>query len=376
MNESKEIIVRAAVKADTIAIADVLRNEGLSLPPANNQQLVIDHWERLWDKNPYYKQMDATVFYGWVLEQGSTIVGFFGYLPRVYYLEQKKVTVYIASNWAILKPFRKFAYLLCDAFFNSYPNQLKLTTTAITPTGKIFSMFKGKQFPDPSMHAAYVIPLRIEKLVKTKFPVSPVIYSLLRPLLLAGNFFLPVSFQSRVLWSGGKLTRFMIEDLPADFEQFWLTYLKQTKGLLASRDTETMRWVYADVKKENRKHLFIYRSGNDQSIHGYASLIEEPVVMNPEIKRYKIGDILALSDSAKRKMIRELIRYSLLNGADLLEIHLVGNVNRKDIPSYHIERKTASFPVYYHTQDAELSVLLSNNNNWLLTPYDGDTILG
>ena len=75
-------------------------------------------------------------------------------------------------------------------------------------------------------------------------------------------------------------------------------------------------------------------------------------------------------------MIRELIRYSLLDGADLLEIHLVGNVNRNDIPSFHIERKTASFPVYYHTQDPQLSQLLSSKENWLLTPYDGDTILG
>ncbi|NCU05644.1 MAG: hypothetical protein GXC73_16865 [Chitinophagaceae bacterium] len=372
----KEIVVRAAVKEDTIAIADVLRNEGLSLPPATNPQLVIDHWERLWDNNPYYKQVDADVFYGWVLEQGDTIVGFFGYLPRLYYLDQKKVTVYIASNWAILKPYRKFAYLLCDAFFNSYPDHLKLTTTAIAATGKIFSMFKGKQFPDPTMNVAFVVPLRTEKLVKTKYPNLSVIFPLLKPFFAVTNFMLPVSFQSRFRRASVRLTQFEIENLPSDFEQFWKRYLQQTMGLLAARDPETMKWVYADVKKEKRKRLFICRSEIDQSIQGYASLIEEPVVLNPEIKRYKIGDLLVLSDLLKKSMITELIRYSLLDGADLLEIHLVGTVSRNDIPYFHTERKTASFPVYYHTQDTQLSMLLSSNKNWILTPYDGDTILG
>ncbi len=376
MSESKEIIVRPAVKEDTIAIADVLRNEGLSLPPESNPQLVIDHWERLWDKNPYYKQFDADVFYGWVLEQGGAIVGFFGYLPRVYYLNQKKITVCIASNWAILKPYRRFAYLLCDAFFNSYPDQLKFTTTAITPTGKIFSMFKGKQFPDPSMRYAYVIPLRVEQLLKTKFSLSPFLYSLVKPLLLTTNLLLPVSFQSRFRSASKAFIQFNIENLPPDFENFWLRYLQQSKGLLASRDPETMKWVYADVKKENRKRLFIYRSSKDQHILGYASLIQEPVIINANIKRYKIGDLLALSDIVKKKMIRELIRYSLLDGADLLEVHLVGTVSRNDIPSFAIQRETSSFPVYYHTQDQHLSSLLSHKDNWLLTPFDGDTILG
>ena len=373
---TSEITVRPAAKKDTIAIADVLRNEGLSLPPAANVQLVTDHWERLWDKNPYYQELDADVFYGWVMEQDEKIVGFFGYLPRVYFLNQKKITVYIASNWGVLKPYRRFTYLLCNAFFNSFPQQLKLTTTAITPTGKIFTMFKGKKFPDAELNQAYVIPFKLEKLLRIKLSTAPVLYTIAKPFLQLLNFIMPVAFQCRFFWKKQVVQQINSEELPADFEEFWQSYLQQSNGLLASRSLQTMQWVYADVKKENRKRIFLYRSKESNQILGYASLILEPVVTSPDMKRYKIGDLLALNEQVKKEIIQQLISYSFFDGADLLEVHLVSTLTRNEIPSINFVRTTPAFPVYYHTADKELEQLLSKKENWHFTPYDGDTILG
>lgn len=137
-----------------------------------------------------------------------------------------------------------------------------------------------------------------------------------------------------------------------------------------------MKWVYADVKKEDRKRIFLYRSKQNNQILGYASLILEPVVTSPDVKRYKIGDLLALNETAKKEILKQLISYSFYDHADLLEIHLVGNINRNEIPSFNVVRITPSFPVYYHTADKELEQLLSEKKNWEFTPYDGDTILG
>lgn len=376
MTSSSHIAVRPATKEDTIGIANMLRDEGLSLPPATNPQMVIDHWERLWDNNPYYKEFDTPVFYGWVLTEGENIHGFFGYMPRVYYLNGKKITVQVSTNWGIHKPYRRFAYSLCDAMFNGFPEDLKITTTAITQTGKIFSMFQSKRYPDPDFEYAYVVPLRIEKLVKHQFAKFPWLYTLGQPVLKLLNYVLPVSFQSKLIWNTKKLQQVSIDDLPPEFEQFWEACLQQSKGLIASRSIETMKWIYADIKKENRKHIFLYRNPDDQTIEGYASLILEPVVTNPEIKRYKIGDILWLSEKSKQELLKGLIIYALSNGADVLEVHLAGFIQQKDIPAFTIKRKTASFPVFYHTTNEVLQKILSEKSNWHFTAYDGDTILG
>lgn len=376
MIDASEIKIRPAVKADTIAVADVLRFVGLTLPPKENTQMVIDHWERLWDNNPSYKEVEEEIFYGWVLEHHDKIVGFFGFFPRVYYLNGKKISIMIATNWGILKPYRSFTSMLCDAFFLTSPNRIKLATTAIIPTGKIYERYGGKRFPDQELNHAFLIPFRLEKMIRFKFARLPWLYSFAKPVLLLSNYLLPSSFQCRLFWKNRGLTEIKIEDLPDDFEAFWHEYLRQSKGFIASRGAEVMKWVYADIKKENRKRLFIYRSPENNNLLGYASLIIEPVAKDPEIKRYKIGDILALTDEIKKQLIKQLISYAYHDNADLMEIHLVGTITRKDIPTYNILRTTPSFPVYYQTADKELDVFLSDRKNWNFTPYDGDTILG
>lgn len=376
MIDASQIAVRPATKEDTIGIADMLRQEGLSLPPADKPQMVIDHWERLWDHNPYYKEFDVPVFYGWVLTEGSRIVGFFGYMPRVYYLQQKKITLYVSTNWGIHKQYRRFAYSLCDAMFNGFSEHLKLTTTAITQTGKIFSMFQSKRYPDPGFEYAHVVPLRLEKLVKDKFGKVSWLYPFAKPFFKLINYVLPVSVMSHLAWNKKSIQQITIDELPEDFEFFWEACLQHSNGLIASRSISTMKWVYADVKKENRKRIFLYRDPKTQKIEGYASLILEPVVKNPAIKRYKTGDILWLTEQAKQELMKGLIAYAVKDGADVFEVHLVGAIKKEDIPAHSIIRKTASFPVFYHTGNKELELFLSERQNWHFTPYDGDTILG
>lgn len=375
---TSQVTVRAATKDDTIGIANMLRDEGLSLPPFDKPELVMQHWERLWDDNPYYKEFNESVFYGWVLTDGDSIVGFFGYMPRVYYLHGKKITVQVSTNWGIHKQYRRFAYSLCDAMFNGCANDLKITTTAITQTGKIFSMFQSKRYPDNDFEHAYVIPLRLDKVVKQKFesrvragfiPAIGFIARCLNPLL-------PVVLKSRFLRWNNLLEQITIDALPDDFELFWEQCLEQSTGLIASRSPATMKWVYADVKKEDRKRIFLYRNAATKVIEGYASLILEPVVSYPELKRYKVGDLLFLTDEAKACLLKGLISYALEDRADVLEVHLVASVKQTDIPAYTIQRKTASFPVYFHTTNTELEAFLLEKGSWHFTPYDGDTILG
>lgn len=376
MIEAKDMTVRVARKADTIAIADLLRSLGLSMPAANEEEMVFAHLERLWDLNPAYTELPEPVVYGWVMEHQQQVVGFFGYFPRIYYLRGEKLSIMVATSWGILKPYRLFTSLLCDAFFSSHPNRIKLGTTAIVPTGKIFERYGAKRFPDPALNHAFSIPFRLEKLARLSLASRPWLYRIAKPFLQAGNYLLPSCFQCKWFWKQRGLYEISIKELPADFETFWQTCLEQTGQMIASRSAATMQWVYTDVRKLNRKRIFLYRSPDNQELLGYASLVLEPVPKDPAIKRYKIGDLLFLNDEVKRQMIRGLICYARNDGADLLEFHLLSQVQRSDIPTFNLQRTTPSFPVYYHTLNGEIGHYLNNPANWMFTPYDGDTILG
>lgn len=376
MIEANDISVRVAGKADTIAIANLLRSLGLSMPSANEEEKVLAQWERLWDQNPAYTELPEPVVYGWVMEHQQQVVGFFGYFPRIYYLNKQKLSIMVATSWGVLKPYRLFISLLCDAFFQSYPGRVKLGTTAIVPTGRIFERYGAKRFPAPELNHTFLIPFRLEKLARLQFASRPWLYKLVNPFLHAGNYLLPSFFQCKWLWNKQGLTEIGVHELPADFEIFWQTYLQRTPQMVASRSIATMQWVYADVQNLNRKRLFLYRSPGNQELLGYASLVLETIPKAPDIKRYKIGDLVFLNEEVKQQLIRGLIAYARMDGADLLEFHLVSSVQRRDIPTFALKRTTASFPVYYHIEDQEVDHFLSNRNNWMFTPYDGDTILG
>ena len=376
MIHEHDIVIRSAVKEDMIPVSDLLRDLGLSLPPANNPVKIQAHWDRLWNFNPYYLDFNEDVFYGWVMLHRNEVVGFFGTIPRVYFLNGVKIPVAIASNWGVKKEYRKFTNLLCEAFFNSDQGKLKLVTTAIKPTGKIFERFNGKRMPDKQLCEVYMIPFRMEKLAKIKFSKTPLLYAIMKPFLLFFNYFMPWAIKNKFAGRNNNLSEIDINQLPDDFEIFWNEYLAKTKGFIASRSVSIMKWVYSDVKNDSQKKIFLYRSAFDQRIIGYASLIEEPVHNIRDIKRYKIVDLLVLSERNKKEILKELVYYTYRIKADILEVHLPGMIHRKEIPGLNFLRKVPSFPVYFHSTDVQIFHVLDHIENWNISLYDGDTSLG
>lgn len=374
MSMNSGVFVRPATKEDTLQIADMLREEGLSLPSKNDSHLVKKHWERLFELNPFYKVFPKKEFIGWVMFDNNKVVGFFGVIPRIYILNNQPVEVYVGSNLGIVKAYRKFAYLICEPFFNMNPESIKITTTAIDSTGKIFKMFKGKVYPDADIINTLFIPFRFENLILTKFKLFDKKYNFLRKTLSIFNYFNPAFIKSFFFKSN--IISELVNSIPDEFDIFWQTYLKNYSGFIASRDLDSMRWVYEDVRNDNRKKIFLYRNKQNGDIIAYASLIEEPISLNKNLIRYKIADLLYLDPNHKKSIIKHLIKFCISQRADLLEFHLTPDVSKNDIPVFTFSRKTAYFPVLFHTQNKEIEFLLSQKDFWKISPYDGDTILG
>lgn len=372
MIDANEISIRPAAKEDMVEVCALLRELGLTLPPAHEVEKVKAHINRMWDNNPYYNEFNGPVFYGWVMMHHNDLVGFFGTVPRIYYLKGEKIPVSIASNWGVKKEYRTFTGMLCDAYFNQNPIALKLVTTAIKPTGKIFERYKGKRAPDTMLDSVYMVPYNIGKLVRLKLKSRK--FSVLSSLSKLADI-LPVWKLQYRYKHDTCLQEVDINDLPKDFDSFWQTYLGNTNGFIASHDMATMKWVYGYGKRELVKKVFVYRDATG-TISGYASLIDEPIVNDTPLKRYKIGDLLALTPGVKRAMLKALIRHAYDMKADVLEVHVPNTIHKHEIPGFTLKRIVPSFPVFYHSSDDRINVILNEPDNWNLSPYDGDTSLG
>jgi len=367
MINSDEISIRLATDKDGLEICKLLKKLGLQLPDDTNG--MISHWKRTWEQNPYYQTFKEEIVYGWVMEHNGRIVGFFGSIPRVYKLNSKLFRVSIASQWGVEKDFRSFTSLLCDRYFKENTLPLKLVTTAIKPTGRIFERYGGNKIPNENLGLVYMIPISLLKLISLKFKsnVAKSFFDIL-------NNIFPWKFQYKIIRKNKNISEIRIESPPHDFDIFLNNFCDQRTGLVALRTTEIIKWHSSDNTNKSQKKHFVY-SENEKTI-GYASITWEYLKNDLNILRFKIIDVLALSLKVKKLILKELIRYTYQNKADILEIHHPGMIAKNEIPSLLVlQRKHNHFPLYYQTSDENLEEILKQENNWNMSPFDGDTSL-
>lgn len=367
MTENKDIQIRLAEREDAREISVLLKKLGLNLP--NEIEKINQHWDRLWKNNPYYSYFNEKTLYGWVMLHNNNIVGFFGCIPRIYFLNSKPIPVAIASQWGVEKEYRTYTGLLCDKFFNENPIALKLVTTAIKPTGKIFEKYGGHKVPVAELDKVIMIPINLFKLIIHKYNKSIKKY-----LFKFLNYLIPWKLQFQLINKNKNISEIDFFSLPSDINEFFERYFKNVKGLVAYRSSDILKWYYSGGNRELTKKIFVY-SLNNKTL-GYASIINEPIKDNLELKRYKIIDLIAENTQIKKEMIKELIRISNETKIDILEIHHAGTISKDEIPAFALNREYSQFPLYYQTTDNLVDNLLKDKNNWNISPFDGDTCLG
>jgi len=367
MTEKKDIKIRLAKREDAFKVSALLSKLGLNVPIENEK--INNHWDRLWDKNPYYSVFHEEILYGWIMEHDERIVGFFGCFPRIYCLDSKFISVAIASHWGVEKEFRAYTNSLCEKFFNENPISLKLVTTAIKPTGRIFEKFGGHKVPIPEMETVYMIPINLSKLIIHKYNNSSLKY-----IFTILSYFIPWKLQFSFIFKNHNIKEINIDSLPNDINAFFEHRIKKTSGLIACRNKEVLEWFYQEGNLTLSKKMFLYIKNNKTL--GYASIIDEPIKDNLNLKRYKIIDLVAENSQIKKEIIRELVRYAYKMNIDVLEIHQPGMIEKKDIPVITMQRKSPQFPLFYQTTEKELNELLKSKNQWNIMPFDGDTCLG
>lgn len=366
MIKESDILIRVAKREDTLEIANLLKRLGLVLP--HEPEDLLKHWNRLWDDNPYYTYFTDAVHYGWVMEHNKVIVGFFGSIPRVYQFNQELIPVAIGSHWGVEKEYRAFTKLLSERFFNDNPVSLKLTSTAIKPTGRIYEAYGGHKVPLPELAKVYMIPISLFKLVGLKFKASA-----LKKFIRGLQFLIPWKWLFAWRSYDPSLIELNLADAPEDFAALLDRDIKKTDGLVAYRNLDLLHWFYTNTQGGLDKKLYVYRV-NNVSV-GFVSLVYEPIKEDNSIIRAKIIDLVADSSHYKKIILKALLRPLYEAKVDVIEIHCPGTIKREDIPSVVFERQHAQFPFYYHTDDPKLTVALQSPQNWNPSPFDGDTAL-
>lgn len=366
--------VRKATRDDAVPISDLLHRLGLTPPAKDEQEKIRVLWDWLWEDNPYYTYFDEEKLYGWVMEDQGRIVGYFGCIPRVYHLDGEAIRVAVGTRWGVEKPYRTHTYLLSDAFYANNPIDLKITTTAIKPSARIFEKYGGIRMPIERLGTIFMVPLDPAVLIDYAVHNGPR-WKYLLGKLAAFPFRLinPVGWLQRQITADPNFQNVSLESLGADHAAFWAKYLAATKGLIGTRDPELVKWYYKGSADRNPVKCFVYREGSE--VTGLAVLSDEPAKGYDRLKRYKVVDLITLNPALHRRMVRQLIRRSRLDGAHILEFHLLGMVDPKVLPFYTITRKPSQFPAYYQCTDADLLERLKPSEQWHVSPFDADTCL-
>jgi hypothetical protein len=367
MIDRSDLVIRAAEESDGLEACRLLKRLGLTLP--DTDQEIWQHWKRLWKRNPYYRLFDEQIQYGWVMEHNKRIVGFFGSIPRIYYWNSKPVPVSIASQWGVEKDYRAHTSLLCDEYFKRNACDLKLVTTAIKPTGRIFERYGGKRVPNDDLALVYMIPIGLFKLMGAGVN-SPFLKSVFRRL----NGWWPRMPQYAFIRKNKNIRQIQVDSLPSDLDRFFREDHTNVRGLVAARSTEILRWHAAGGEKKPQKVYFAY--SEIDRIQGYAAISLGAIPDQPDILRVKIIDLIAESKSIRKSLLKELIRYAYRKKADIVEIHHPGFCERSDIPfRVVLKRRHRHFPLFYQVGDGRLKEELSHPKNWNIAPFDGDTSL-
>lgn len=373
MIAEQDLVVRPATADDMPGACALLHELGLSWPSPEDADAQRNAIDRLWRQDPFFAMSGEPVFYGWVMLHEARIVGFFGSVPRAYLLDGAPISVSIASNWGVRKEYRAFTRLLSDAYFQHNPIDLKLVTTGIAPTGRIFDRYGGHRAPVPRLDQVYIVPFKPGRLAGLALP------SMWRVALRPLQVLMDVVPLWR--WGARRAPVALLQEhaegrLPDDFQRFWEQIGAQAKGLVAVRDAANVSWVHGEGRARRRKRIFVLRSRGDGPIEAYASLVEEPIAQDAGFQRWKIGDLLSLSERDRTTMLTALIQLARRSGCHALEFHLPGSIAREDIPAFTFQRKVPAFPVHYHCASERTATALRDPANWPISPYDGDTLLG
>jgi hypothetical protein len=211
-------------------------------------------------------------------------------------------------------------------------------------------------------------------------PISLIAHILRRKLLKQPRAFEvggspPPENKRKIYATGGKYTIRRLARVDETWRQFWQKYLAQNKGIVASRDQETMNWIFGEEIADGR-FVALGLVDEENKLAGY-------IILRPtkdSVKRWQILDMIALNNSRQLlKLLLKGARSFLKKDTSAMTLEATGfpdwvqPVLKSTLPFC---RKTGHNRFEWLAEDNELIASLKEQGNkeegWFFGPFDGD----
>jgi hypothetical protein len=358
---------------DLESVAILTRSVGWDAP-------TVESWKRLWIDNPSLHVGAPRINRGWVLEEGSRVVGFLCNLAQLYNFGGHALLAAIAADLVVAREFRGQAFQLVLAYARQANVDLLLNTTAAPHMSKIFQFLKFDPIPQPHYNRSIYWVLRTAHFLNSGLrkkgytrAVSRVGSVMLAPLLWG---------EMRLRGRGPRFRdgRLNIKILPAeavgsDVDDLWERKIAEGRKLLANRDAQSLRWHFSAAGKSHPPVLICAYGGT--RLVGYLALVRQD---GPDIhlQRSRIADLFVERDdpAAIRQLLDVAAREAMADGADMLEvIGFPGHFQQLFQEYRPFKHWHESSPFLYKGLQPTLHQELSSADLWHACLYDGDGCL-
>ena len=246
--------------------------------------------------------------------------------------------------------------------------RLSFTNTCIYGTMKINKFFGARLGPQSwaEMNYAIIHPLTfLFLLVRRKLLHQPQVHS---------YRIKPLSDETKPYLTKGNLCVRRLLRIDERLTQFWKHYLSTNKGLVASRDIETLQWMFE--KDMDKGRCVLLAAFSQDAIEGYIIIR----IMHDSERRWQIMDMIALENSPERiGILIDGAKSYLRKDTDAITLESTGF---PDFIQPTIKRHLPRFQKLHHnycnwnSDDAEIIHAIetdgNNENSWFFSPFDGD----
>lgn len=180
--------------------------------------------------------------------------------------------------------------------------------------------------------------------------------------------------EHRIFASSGEWTVCRLKGIDERLKSFWERYLAGNRGIVVSRDMETLNWLFAEsIASGNCVLLALYRG---KEVEGYVIL--RP--MATSVCRWQIIDMIALENAPERlDLLLKGARIFLKRDTRAISMESTGfpefvqPVLKKYLP--HVQ-KTGHNRFEWITDDQDIIAEIKKSGNaqssWFFGPFDGD----
>ncbi len=336
-------------------------------------------WKRLWQDNPIQEKQ---IPIGWVLEDKTKIVGFFGNVPVSYFLGEQNLKVVSSRGWVVDPKYRSHTLKLLFASMNQKNIDIIINSSSNETAFKIFNSFQCRPIPLNTYGKILFWILNEEAFFSAalkKKNISPLANPLAR---LFGNLFKVIQTLNKITMNKSlkkispdfEIKVLQPREVGKEFDDFWSYKILEKKRFLADRRAPYLNWHFSGEKMDI-KIIACYKQSR---LEGYIALFKRTSKKLDYI-RYQIIDLIALDDNLQiiQVLLARAYQVSREDKVDALEITgFTTHIQRLAKKLGALSRKSFQTPFTYKLINKELSKEeFSKEELWYPCLYDGDSSL-